>query len=623
MNSIRVSLLIYLLLLLVLALGAFSLLTYENASARLTRVYMSTNSLLRTKTERTTQKLEDHFQETKKTIEANFDAKLLLKTQTFSSHLAKQSLSWERYAAGELIAWIDAGVQSPSGFTVLASELNYRTNQARSFSWTRAGRILNPLNLQFVEDEVLRPRAEQVSDLYQVCNDQGEVLLRCKSLSLANEKLPLDPDANKLKLLDPDFDTVQLQSGQRIRQVTILVPVTRMLLHVPAPTGRFGYDQKPRMRTETRLVPMDPKDVEKGKVPRIVVQYARPLTEIEDVLTDMQSDLLRTRQALEKEQEQALGDLDKESRVALASLRTKLGIISALVFLATALGGVWLVGRGLAPLRRVAAAVSAITAQNLQLRLQQQEVPQEAALIVEKLQETLDSLQRTFAREKQALADISHDLRTPIASLLATTQVCLRKQRPPEKYREALESCTEIGQQLSAMVERLLALARLDAGVDTMKPEPVNVPELAEQCIALVRPLAEASSLTLAIERNGPAVARADANKLREVVINLLDNAIHYNKPGGRVDVAVHRMNGHVELAVRDTGIGIAPDRRAQLFERFYRVDPSRQSATMHTGLGLAIVKGYVELMGGSVVVESVEGEGSTFRIQLPAEADA
>jgi len=249
-------------------------------------------------------------------------------------------------------------------------------------------------------------------------------------------------------------------------------------------------------------------------------------------------------------------------------------------------------------------------------------VPQEAALIVDKLQETLTSLERTFAREKQALADISHDLRTPIASLLATTQVCLRKQRPPEKYREALESCTEIGQQLSALVERLLALARLDAGVDTLKPEPVNVPELAEHCLTLVRPLAEANNLTLGLERNGPAVAHADANKLREVVINLLDNAIHYNRPGGRVDVAVHRDNGHVELTVKDTGIGIAADKRAHLFERFYRVDPSRQSATVHAGLGLAIVKGYVELMGGSVAVESVEGEGSTFRVQLPAQAE-
>jgi heavy metal sensor kinase len=278
------------------------------------------------------------------------------------------------------------------------------------------------------------------------------------------------------------------------------------------------------------------------------------------------------------------------------------------------------VGRGLAPLRRVADAVSQVTARNLTLRLSRDQVPQETALIVEKLQETLTSLERTFAREKQALADISHDLRTPIASLLATTQVCLRKPRSDTQYREALESCAEMGQQLTSLVERLLALARLDAGVDTLKPESVDVPLLVENCVALVRPLAEANNLTLALERDGPIVAQADPGKLREALINLLDNAISYNRPGGRVDVAVARHNGHVEVAVRDTGIGIPAEKRARLFERFYRADPSRQSETAHAGLGLAIVKGYVELMGGSVSVDSIEGQGSTFRIHLPAE---
>jgi signal transduction histidine kinase len=103
------------------------------------------------------------------------------------------------------------------------------------------------------------------------------------------------------------------------------------------------------------------------------------------------------------------------------------------------------------------------------------------------------------------------------------------------------------------------------------------------------------------------------------VVTNLLHNAIQYNKPNGRVDVSVDRLNGHVQLEVRDTGIGIGPEVKSHLFERFYRADPSRNSEDVHAGLGLAIVKGYLDLMGGSIEVESEEGRGSTFRVLLPA----
>jgi signal transduction histidine kinase len=103
------------------------------------------------------------------------------------------------------------------------------------------------------------------------------------------------------------------------------------------------------------------------------------------------------------------------------------------------------------------------------------------------------------------------------------------------------------------------------------------------------------------------------------VLTNLLHNAIDYNRPQGSIDLFVERENGDLRVEVRDTGIGIKPEARAHIFERFYRADPSRQATGLHAGLGLAIVKGYVDLMGGSIGVESVVGEGSTFRVSLPA----
>jgi signal transduction histidine kinase len=171
---------------------------------------------------------------------------------------------------------------------------------------------------------------------------------------------------------------------------------------------------------------------------------------------------------------------------------------------------------------------------------------------------------------------------------------------------------------MSNLVERLLALARLDAGVDQLRPQQVDASELAEECAALVRPLAEARGLKLLVERNGPAFLRADPAKLREVVTNLLHNAIQYNRPDGSVELKVARENGCLEVEVKDTGIGISAEARQHIFERFYRADPARSADGLHAGLGLSIVKGYVDLMGGTIAVESTEGKGSTFRVRVP-----
>jgi two-component system, OmpR family, heavy metal sensor histidine kinase CusS len=228
-------------------------------------------------------------------------------------------------------------------------------------------------------------------------------------------------------------------------------------------------------------------------------------------------------------------------------------------------------------------------------------------------------LRRAFAREKQATADISHELRTPLAVLLTTTELALRKPRTPEQYREMLGDCRLSAQQMNEIVQRLLTLARLDAGVDHLQRRPFDMVQLAEQCATLVRPLAEARGLTLAVHSGSTLSLETDPDKLREVLNNLLHNAIQYNRPSGRIDLRVLRDNNQVRLEVSDTGIGIGLEARSQIFERFYRADPSRGGDGLHAGLGLALVKEYVSLLGGRVDVESVEGQGSTFSVVLPA----
>ena len=313
-----------------------------------------------------------------------------------------------------------------------------------------------------------------------------------------------------------------------------------------------------------------------------------------------------------------------ETAAALLTLGSHLLTISSVTFAATVLGTWWLVWLGLLPLRRMSDAVSQVSPRDFQLHLGNKPLPMELRPIAERLSTALDLLKRAFAREKQSTADISHELRTPLAAMLATTELALRKQRGAEQYREFLEECQSSAKQMHQIVERLLTLARLDAGVDRLRLRLVDVAELAEECAAVVRPLAEAQGLKLSVSNPCPAPTTdsvrlsTDPDKLREVLNNLLHNAIQYNRPQGQIELMVARDNGHVRLEVRDTGIGIAADARDRIFERFYRVDPSRSNDGMNAGLGLALVKEYVDLMGGRIAVESIEGQGSTFRVELP-----
>jgi len=352
----------------------------------------------------------------------------------------------------------------------------------------------------------------------------------------------------------------------------------------------------------------------------VVIQCGADLNKLESTLAD-----------LRQERDEELGNLAEETAASQARQRNLLVGISTATFAATVLGAFWLVWLGLLPLRRLSDAVGKVSPRDFRLPLGKGRLPGELRPIAERLTATLALLERAFAREKRATADISHELRTPLAALLTTIDLALRRQRSTEEYREMLQECRFSAQSMNQIVERLLKLARVDAGVDLLRPQPIDVAVVAEQCASVVRPLAEARGLSLelhdltaAVEsmaEGGPLLT--DPDKLREVLTNLLHNAIQYNRPQGRIAVTVTREDGQVRLEVADTGIGIPAEAREHIFERFYRADPSRNADDLHAGLGLAIVKEYVELMGGRITVESEEGQGSTFRVDLPVHGPA
>jgi signal transduction histidine kinase len=579
MKSIGRSLIFYFLLLLAVSVGSLSLLAYK-----------SIQSILNTKEAARRELLQSQHEKACGRECARLDRLLLMQAHTLASHAQFQM----RRTRGLFLAplsLLSAGLDSNS---VLLAPI-WLTEGTRTSCTDYIHRIFLT-RIEFNE-ELLPPLAEgRVTEYFQINGSSGAVW---RSRSLGEESLPIHSDVIRTaKLHEPRFDHTEIGPGIAVRLVTLKVPAARVVV-IRGP----GAEYPPR----NEMSPPHPEPVERP--PRaLFIQCAAETTERDAALAALQNEL-----------DEHLANLEKESAATLANLRNWIGAITSVTFIALFVGCFWLVRAGLAPLRRLSIAVGRVSPKDFSLAMESQGLPAEIQPVVDRLRATLELLQSAFEREKHAAADISHELRTPVAALLTTLEVGLRKSRSPEEYRELLAECHAAGQQMSHLVERLLTLARLDSGVDGLRPEEIDVTLLAEECVELVRPLARAGDLSLSISRNGPAIVRTDSGKLREIVINLLHNAIDYNRPAGSVELIVGERAGRIDLEVRDTGIGITAESCRHIFERFYRADVSRHTnGGLHAGLGLAIVKGCVDLLGGTIRVKSTVGEGTSFRVEIP-----
>jgi signal transduction histidine kinase len=323
--------------------------------------------------------------------------------------------------------------------------------------------------------------------------------------------------------------------------------------------------------------------------------------------------------AFANERDEAREKLADDIKAARKNVLLQTVVVGLIAILAIAIGGPVIVGVGLRPVGKLSDAVSRVSERDFKLPHDGHNLVQELIPIHSRLTQTLDLLQRAFSREKQAVADISHELRTPIAALMATIDVALRKPRTPEHYRTTLEECRLISKQLGQLVERIMTLACLDAGNDRTVFSRTDAFEIASGCVAVIRGLAAQNGITVHLRQPEEMVELdTDSAKLREVLMNLLHNAVEYNRPEGTIELIFGLEKGNVFFEVRDTGIGMSPEVKDKIFERFFRADPSRHATGIHAGLGLAIVKEYVTRLNGTIHVESEPGVGTTFRIVLP-----
>jgi heavy metal sensor kinase len=310
-------------------------------------------------------------------------------------------------------------------------------------------------------------------------------------------------------------------------------------------------------------------------------------------------------------------------RSLTADLRAFRGFTGWLVaaggtILALGLWGGWLLATGaIRPVEEISAAASRISAGHLSERISVADTDSELGRLADVLNSTFARLEAAFAQQKQFTADASHELRTPIAVIISDAQATLARPRTAEEYRETVETCLEAAQQMRRLTQSLLELARFDAGQVQIERESFDLAERVRGCVHLLQPLAEERKVRCELDLI-PLEICADADRVTQVLTNLLSNAVHYNQEGGSVRVTLREDAAAAILSVKDTGAGIAAADLPHLFKRFHRADPSRARGGERFGLGLAICKAIVDLHGGSIEVASEPGVGSVFTVRLP-----
>lgn len=286
-------------------------------------------------------------------------------------------------------------------------------------------------------------------------------------------------------------------------------------------------------------------------------------------------------------------------------------------------GGYFLVRHALGPIERMARRAREINAEHLSARLDVENPHDELGQLASAFNETLGRLERSFDQLRRFTSDASHELRTPLTAIRTVGEVGLRKQGPAEHYREVIGSMLEESGRLTRLVESLLTIARADSGQIQLARTHIQVLPFVREVASLLEVLAEEKNQHVSAEGLDTVWVHADPSILRQVVINLLDNAIKYSPAGGRIWIRVLALEGQlVSVEVHDSGPGISPEHRDRVFDRFYRVDEGRSRDVGGAGLGLAIAKWGAEANGGCLELACPTSGGSVFRLLLPADTE-
>jgi heavy metal sensor kinase len=306
-----------------------------------------------------------------------------------------------------------------------------------------------------------------------------------------------------------------------------------------------------------------------------------------------------------------------EVDAALAAFtRTLLFAIPATAVLAAGFGFL-LIRRMLKPVNVITRTARDIQEKDLSRRIEV-EGNDELGKLAATLNQTFERLQKAFQRERQFTSDASHELRTPLSIMQSEATLALKKDRSKEEYRKSLLFISQEITHMSSIINKLLVLSRIDNGKENLCYSRTGLSELLSDLAADIEVLCEEKTIHFKADLQGDVFLDGDEVKLRELFLNLLDNAIKFTPSGGSISLTLISNEEQAVVSVSDNGIGMSEEHLPHIFERFYRIDKTPSTENTGSGLGLAICRHIAELHRGQIQVKSAAGAGSTFRVFLP-----
>lgn len=300
-------------------------------------------------------------------------------------------------------------------------------------------------------------------------------------------------------------------------------------------------------------------------------------------------------------------------------LMIELGVLPILVLLA-AIGGFFITRRAFAPVEQIRQTAENIAnGGNMSERVPVRKAKGELQRLAETFNSMLDTIESTLEEEKQFTADASHELRTPIAVIIAQSEYGVMDDVTDEERKEALEVVLEQGNKMSLLVSQLLAMSRSENNRCNIQLEKVNISKVAETVAGELAVKAQGRDIEIISDLQPELYVSANQMGLTRIFVNLIENAIQYGREHGFIRVELNKIQNEIQVKVIDNGIGIKPEHLPNIFKRFYRADKVRTAGNeVHAGLGLSMVEILVKNYGGRIDVDSVYGEGTTFTLYFP-----
>lgn len=310
------------------------------------------------------------------------------------------------------------------------------------------------------------------------------------------------------------------------------------------------------------------------------------------------------------------GILKHDDRLLAKFWETSGSVISAMVIFGVIMA--WLLARrAMTGVERVTQTATRIAGGDLTLRVPLGGEGREIDNLANAFNNMLERIHVLMTELKEMSDNVAHDLRSPITRIRGVAETTLTGEQHLEEYQEMAVAVVEESDRLVGMINTMLEIAQTESGIADLTMRPVDLAALVGVAYELFQPLAEDEGLSMEADISaGALVVPGDVNRLQRVLANLLDNAIKYSEPGGRVVLSARRNGSHVEVSVADSGPGIAREELPHIFDRFFRLDRSR--STQGSGLGLPLALAFVRAHGGDIAVTSTPGKGSTFTVSLP-----